>query len=55
MSLNCGARKKITIKPASSKISKFKRDEKKNTTSRKRKKITRRRAEFYVLTFLNFV
>merc|ERR1712223_1910397 len=38
MSLNCGARKKITIKPASSKISKFKRDEKKNTTSRKRKK-----------------
>merc|ERR1712048_973433 len=37
---------------ASSKISKIKRGEKKDTPPQEKEKITRRRAEFYVLTFL---
>jgi hypothetical protein len=54
MSLNCGARK-ITIILHRAKLAKSREEKKKDTPPQEKQKITRRRAEFYVLTFLNFV
>jgi len=54
MSLNCGARK-ITIILHRAKLAKSREEKKKDTPPQEKEKITRRRAEFYVLTFLNFV
>jgi len=55
MSLNCGARKKSPSNLHRAKLANSREMKKRTPPQEKEKKITRRRAEFYVLTFLNFV